>query len=459
MRRYVADDSTQQILKFNGATGALMFTYNSTTLGLGSTPFYYPDAVYVDSNNMIYIGDTGNNRILKVSQTGVVTAFLTNIPSLLNLKALTVDSTGVIYIADSAGNSVIKLLSNYTAAYAASLFTSTVDMPYDVAGDASGNIYVTVPNNGTVFKYAANGTLLQRFSYPGLQGVNGVAVDTAGNVYISNTTSPAGSVIKFNNAGAYQQTFAMPAGQTGLQYPWGVAVDSSMNVYVADTVGQQVVKFSPAGIVLLQITQPAGSYPNQIALDTSGNVYVADDSTFQILKFNGATGTLLFTYNSTTLGLTKLGLQYPGGVYVDGNNFIYIADTSNNRVLKVTQAGVVSQIFTATVNQAVINNAKSVYVDNNGVVYVADLNNKRVVKFGTTGSSPVTVASSTGSPASSAMSSSSSSSSSAGAATAIITPIPSSTAAPAPGKSGAATVLPAVMLSAVLAILSAAALL
>ena len=172
---------------------------------------------------------------------------------------------------------IIFVLSCYASAQTQSTLLATsstagLSAPYQLCVDTSNNVYVTSTGNNRVLKISPAGALLQTYSLPGLVGVNGVAVDTAGNVYISNTTSPAGSVIKFNNAGAYQQTFALPTNMTGLQYPWGVAVDSSNNVFVADTVGEQVVKFSPAGAVLLQIPQPAASYPNQIALDNSGNV-------------------------------------------------------------------------------------------------------------------------------------------------------------------------------------------
>src|SRR5579863_580516 len=123
-------------------------------------------------------------------------------------------------------------------------------------GDAGGELPSTIANG-----YGKVTTILSDFLQP-----SGVAVDSAGNVYIANT--PRSEVVRVSRSGTIARV------GSGFAFPQGVATDSSGNVYVADTLHSEIKRVAADGKIS---TVGSGfSGPAGVAVDGPGNVYVAD---------------------------------------------------------------------------------------------------------------------------------------------------------------------------------------
>ena len=192
-------------------------------------------------------------------------------------------------------------------------------------------------------------------------------------------------------------------------YPRGVAVDSGGNVYVADYTGHKIRKITPAGVVTTLAgsgaqgavdgtgTAASFSWPQGLAVDNSGNVYVADSENYKIRKITPA-GVVTTLAGSGAEGAadgtgTAASFSIPYGLAADSNGNVYVADSGNDKIRKITPAGVVTTLAGSgaegaadgTGNAASFSDCEGVAVDNAGNVYVADSNNNKIRKITPTG--------------------------------------------------------------------------
>ena len=366
--------------------------------------------VAVDSAGNVYV--TSVSSINKISPTGVVTVFAgeefaamgssdgTGPAARFRLPtSLATDSAGSIYVADSGNHSIRKITSvgNVTTlagtadangsadgAGAAARF----DRPLGVATDSTGNVYLADSFNNTIRKIRADGTVTTLAGKAGLSssgsvdGIgsaarfndpSGVATDSSGNVYVADSGN--NTIRKITQAGIVT-TLAGTPGSLGsadgigaaarFTLPSGVATDSTGNVYVADSANRIIRKITPAGVVTtfagsagpsgLGSADGAGAAaqfrtPTGIATDGAGNVYVADSVNMNVRKIapDGVVTTLAGAAQQNLPGSTDgngsaARFSFPSALTVDSSGNVYVADTGNHTIRKITPTGAVTTV-------------------------------------------------------------------------------------------------------------------
>lgn len=299
--------------------------------------------------------------------------------------------------------------------------------PTSVAVDSTGNVYIADTGlyqvcevtNGSIVTFAGAGS----FGYAGDGGPaanamlgepDGIAVDAAGNVYISDESN---NVVRKVSAGGVISTFAGngssgysgdngPAQSAELSKPAGLAVDFSGNVYIADSFNNVVRKVSTNGVITtfagngklstyagdgVAATATSLGDPTGVAVDASGNVYIAASTFFMVFKVaNGIITTVAGDGNEGYMGsggpAAKAWLDRLGGVAVDTSGNVYIADFGNCVIWEVTSGTITVVAGNETAGysgdggpatSAELNEPMGVAVNGNNV-YIADTFNNAI---------------------------------------------------------------------------------
>ena len=331
---------TESILKLYFGTLAGTAGSSGSTDGTGSAArFNIPSGVSVDSAGNVFVADTTNHTIRKVTSAGVVTTLAglagssgstdgTGSAARFNFPtSVAVDTAGNVFVADSSNHTIRKVTSAGVVTTLAGLAGSSgstdgtgsaarFNFPYGVAVDTTGNVFVADTGNHTIRKVTSAGVVTTLAGLAGSSGSTdgtgsaarfnspyGVAVDTTGNVFVADTDGNH-TIRKVTSAGVVT-TLAGLAGSSGstdgtgsaarFNIPWGVSVDSAGNVFVADTGNNTIRKVTSAGVVttLAGLAGSSGSTdgtgsaarfgsPKGVAVDTAGNVFVADSSNHTI---------------------------------------------------------------------------------------------------------------------------------------------------------------------------------
>jgi uncharacterized protein (TIGR03437 family) len=335
-----------------------------------SASMFNPTGVAVDGSGNLLIADSYNERVRKVAKSGIVTTVagdgayryggdggpatsaLFNIPT-----AVAVDNAGNVFIADSAnirirkvspGGMVTTVAGNGQWGVSADggLATNTpLAYPAGVAVDSAGNLFfadtwsqrVRMVTPGGVIATVAGGV-------PGYFGdggpansaglfyPQGIALDETGNLFIADTmdsvirmVSPAGTIstVAGNGKTGYSGDGG-PAASASLNHPTAVAVDSAGNLFIGDSDNNRIRKVTRGGT----IATVAGN-------GTAG--YSGDGGSATAAKLNTAS-----VPGSVPVG--DGGSLNPGGLAVDGAGNLFIADYYNNRIRKVSPGGTITTV-------------------------------------------------------------------------------------------------------------------
>jgi hypothetical protein len=338
-------------LVFVGAGVAYAAAYTTLTMagtagvtgsanGTGpAASFNNASAVAVDGAGTVYVADTLNNTIRKITPLGAVTTFAGTAGSAGSTDAvgpaarfsapqgIAVDATGNVYVADTGNSTIRKITSGgsvSTLAGTAGSFGATdsvgaaasFDTPSALAVDGSGNVFVADTANSTIRKITPGGSVSTWAGTAGVFGSNdangpsasftapqGIAVDGSGNVFVADTGN---STIREIDSAQNVTTFAGTAGTfsfaegTGaaafFNSPEGVAVDGSGNVWVSDSSNELIRMLTPGAV----------------SSTVAGSLGVA-----------GSADGLSATFN------------LPWGIAADKNGVIYVADSLNNTIRKL----------------------------------------------------------------------------------------------------------------------------
>ncbi len=234
--------------------------------------------------------------------------------------------------------------------------------PGGVALDSAGNVYVTNQGiYGRVVELAAGSTTTTVWPFSGLYQPQGLALDTAGAVYVADFNN---RVVKLA-PGSNNQT-VLPF--TGLNYPEGVAVDSNGSVYVADRGNDRVLKLTAGSNTQTELPFTGLNNPDGVAVDTAGSVYVTDTDNNRVVKLPAG--------SNTPSVLPFTGVTVPWGIAVDTAGTVYVTEHDKNQVVKLPAGSNIPIVLPFTD----LNTPLAVAVDSAKDVYVADRGNDRVVK-------------------------------------------------------------------------------
>lgn len=323
-----------------------------------------PSGVLFDSvHNILYIADTGNNRIRTVVSGKINTVAGDGVGGysgdgksatggeLEAPYALALDSSFNLYIADF-GNEVVRQVT-----------------PSGIINTVAGDNTLGPGNSGD--GGAATGAQLNTPA--------GVAVDSAGDLYIADTfnnevkiVTPDGNINIFaGTLGQGYKSDGVPATSTSLYTPTGLALDAAGNLYIADSHDNRIRKVSKNGIIATVAGNGTPGYsgdggpatkaeidrPQGIAVDGNGNLFIADydNSVIREVTTDGNIHTVagnytLSGYSGDGGAATSAALNYPYGVCVDTSGNVYIADFGNNVIRMLTPAApaALTQVISAS---------------------------------------------------------------------------------------------------------------
>jgi sugar lactone lactonase YvrE len=271
--------------------------------------------------------------------------------------------------------------------------SGSLSYPYRCAVDSSGNVYISDTQSNAILKetLAANGTYTESVVVStGLATPYGIAVDSSGNVYIADNGH--NRIVKATPSGS-SYTISVVTTTTTLSYPTGIAADASGNLYIADTGGGKILVEAPSGSSYTETSLTYSSNFAQItgiAVDSTGNIFVSDIDNDAVYEEAYSAG----SYTPSTVPTS--GLSYPYDLAVDASDNLYISDFTHKRIVEETYSGgSYTQSVFPTYN---LGGALGVAVDQGGNLYIADTFGFNIKTLTLSGGSfgPVNVASNAG---------------------------------------------------------------
>jgi streptogramin lyase len=267
--------------------------------------------------------------------------------------------------------------------------------PAAIAVDSAGSIFVADMGNDTIRRISSSGEVMTLAGAGGKAGEMdgeragarftapiGIAVDTAGNVYVAEF---ANNIIRKINPEGSVSTLAGSPGFAGwkdargdnahFRNPWALAVDDTRNVYVADKDNSVIRKITPDGLVTTVAGQPhvAGladgkgdaarfKEPEGIAVEHDGSIYVADTGNQAIRKISpaGEVKTIL------------AGLINPTSMAVDAKGTVYFTDARGAHKIYKGNAELLPPLLLTASPDGPIAQANFIAVDGRGTVYLVD---------------------------------------------------------------------------------------
>jgi sugar lactone lactonase YvrE len=337
-------------------------TTPGSTNGPGPTArFSHPVGLATDLSGNIYVADTENSTIRKITPDGNVST-IAGLPGnfgstdaigagarFYGPQALAANNAGQLFVADSANSTIRKVTSGVVSTFAG----------------AAGNFN----------SFDGTGSNAQ-FYHP-----EGVATDAGGNVYVADTWNH--TIRKITPAGAVS-TLAGLAGNFGaadgtnskarFNRPAGIAVDSATNIFIADSLNHTVRKITPNGTVRT-IAGLAGVWgssdgtntaarfylPEGISVAANGDLFVTDsgNQTLRQISFIGTNWvvTTVAGLNGFAGSMNGTGasaqFNFPAGIAFDNSGYLYAADTGNNTI-RTTRIISPSLQFAAIGNQFIL---------------------------------------------------------------------------------------------------------
>jgi len=427
----------------------------------------FPAGLALDRFGNLYIADTGNNRVRRVSPMGIITTIagtgtygysgdgrMAINAELRGPHGLALDSAGSLYIADS-GNGRVRKVSQAAMITTIAGGGETQDdgaaieaelgSPEGLTVDRSGNLYVSDFVNRRIRRVSPEGLIRTvagsgRAGYSGdgglavrarLSSASEIAVDDHGNIYLTDSFGVDDNGLAINNhrirrvstdgiivtvAGNGQPGDDIgntTAASIELNYPTGLALGTNATIYIADSLNHRVVEVNAAGVSRMvagngkpgysgdgqQATDAQMDTPAGVTVDRAGNLYIADFGNNRIRRVSpdGIMTTVVGNGSKPPVGNLGDGglainaeLNGPCCVAFDPAGNLFIADTGHYRIRKVTQSGIITTVAgngrvgysgdTKSATLASLTTSAGIAIDGAGTLYIADIGNQRIRK-------------------------------------------------------------------------------
>ena len=424
---YIADRGNQAIRKITPAGVVTTLAGNGTaalTDGTGTAAsFYSPFWLTLDAIGNVYVADTYNHAIRKITPAGVVTTIAGNgnyqsingigaTASFYYIYGISYDPAGSLFVIENNNNIRKVSITGYSMPVPA--------LPVGLALDAStgaisgtptlavvaANYKVTAYNTGGSGAATVNITVTEAITPP-VNPVNAPVISygsaknyTAGTAIATLTPTNTGGAVP---AGFYGQTTTFAGGFGGFT---GVVVDVAHNIYVANAYNNNLItKITPTGVQSTFAgngtvgaadglgTAASFNNPGGLAIDAAGNIYVADYGNNKIRKITtaGLVTTLAGSGAPGAIDGTGTAASFYSPYYVAADNFgnVYVSDNSNNTIRKISSSGVVTTLAGNPVGgyadgtgaAASFSYPTGIAVDGSGNVFVSDYSNHCIRKI------------------------------------------------------------------------------
>jgi sugar lactone lactonase YvrE/predicted esterase len=310
--------------------------------------FLFPEGLALDGDGGLFIADTGNQRIRRIGADGVIRTVAGQAASsafqspdkegiaairahLMFPGSVTVDRQGNLFLADTLDRLVRKVTPAGVITTVAG--RKPVDTTIGFSGDGGPGVGaqlsfptgLAIDRTGRLFIADSEN---HRVRMVDLDGTISTAAGTGAPGYLGDNG---------------------PAREAGLNEPWGLACDANGNLFVADASNHRVRKVAPDGtITTVAGTGTAGfsgdegpataaqiSHPLGLAVDSAGNLFIVDQRNYRVRRV-AADGTITTVFGGSEGGATASLRDYPSGVAVDRSGSLLITDPFHHRIWKVT---------------------------------------------------------------------------------------------------------------------------
>lgn len=459
---FIVDQDSAKIFKVSAA-GIITTLAGTGTQGTNGddgpaleAQLNYPSGIAIDNSGNIFIIDSYNYCIRKINKAGIISTVAgtgtqgfsgdggeATRAKLDNVTGIAVNADGELFIADSNNNRIRKvsksgiittIAGNGSAGFSGDNGPATAAglmLPSDVTVDSLGNLYIAdkfnhrirkVDTNGNITTVGGNGTsgsngdggsaLSAQIQYP-----SSVAVDSTGNIFFADDANarirritPSGLINTVAGNGTWG--FSGDGGlATAAQFDGSsdITVDAAFNLYIADTNNNRVRKVDSTGT----ISTVAGSSSHgsddgsaiaatfgargSLTPDFDGNLFMADSDNHRVLKITTAgristiagDGTDGYSGDNGPAAAAKLG--NPTGILFDRSGNLLIVDNAKSVIRKITPTGTITTVVgngawgysgdEGPALKAQLNNPSGIAQDRIGNLYIADTNNNRIRKI------------------------------------------------------------------------------
>jgi len=451
---YVADFGNDTIRKitFSGTVGTVSTVAGAggaagSIDGSGvSARFYGPTGVALDAAGNVYVADSGNHVIREITPGGTVTTFagfpgqsgtndgVGSAARFFSPHGVNVDSTGNVWVADSGNHTIRKITTQqYVSTVAGtpgqmgstdgSVSVAQFDFPTAVVSDTTGTVYVADYGNDTV-RVIASGTVSTLAGTAGVPGATGALLNQPAGLALNNGliydadsgsdtirligTTGTGIVSTFAGNAAASGSADGVASSATFNHPTGVALDGSGDELIADA-NNDTIRMVTAGGTVVTIagvpgvtgtangTGSAALFNQPMGICSAGGTgfFIADSGNYTIrsMSLSGTVATVTTLAGTAGVSGTADGVggaaqfAYPTGVATDGTGNVYVADFADDAVRWIQVSSSTVTTVAGGVGQGIFNQPTGVACDNEGNFYVADSGNNEVWEGSLSGSS------------------------------------------------------------------------